>query len=61
MGKAKITFLEELKEQARKHGRLTMATDYDEIKDFVRWCFKERGENPPTDKELEPYDEGTQR
>jgi len=51
----KMAFLKELVEQARKYGWQTMAVDYDEIRDFVKWCFKKEGENPPTDKELEPY------
>jgi len=48
-----MTFLEELVEQARKYG---WDGDYVEVKDFVRSCFREKGEKPPTEEELEPYE-----
>jgi hypothetical protein len=49
----KTTFLEELVEKARNYG---WSGDYVEVIDFVQWCFQEKGEKPPTDKELEPTD-----
>ena len=45
--------MEELIEQARKYG---YDGDNVEVIDFVQFCFREKGEQPPTDEELEPYE-----
>lgn len=49
-----MNFLEELVEQARKYRLYDMATNYPEVRNFVRFCFREKGEKPSTNEELEP-------
>jgi hypothetical protein len=41
-----------LVEAARRYGWLG---DYEEVKDFVKWCFGEAGEDAPEAYLLEPY------
>lgn len=47
-----VDFLERLIERARSYGH---QGDYVCVRDFVRWCYEEYGEQPPIDEELEPF------
>lgn len=47
-----VDFLKRLIERARTYGH---QGNYVCVKDFVRWCHEEYGEQPPTDEELEPF------
>jgi len=49
-------FLKELVEQARKYGSPNDFY-YNYVVEFVEWCFEQAGKTPPTDEELEPYEE----
>lgn len=46
-------YMKYLVDIARKYGH---QGDYVAVRDFVRFCFREEGMEPPADEELEPYE-----